>query len=206
MKRKTLLTVTVTSILLSAIICVSNLQAQGSSKTVRPGEEITVKIKNPGGQRAWVGIFRADDPDNNPISFSYLRDLQNNTFSVNAPKQVGKYQFRVFKEKGDSPVYKGDIIKVVQYSPTFTLSATTVKPNQTLTVTYSDEPKLTDAWIGFYRADDPDEKFISFIELKHLENRTYSVTAPGEKGIFNFRIFLDNGYIMVGKSENVTVS
>lgn len=205
MKRKAFLTVTVTSILLSAIICVSNLQAQGSSKTVRPGEEITVKIKNPGGQKAWVGIFRADDPDNNPISFSYLRDLQNNTFSVNAPKQVGKYQFRVFKEKGDSPVYKGDIIKVVQYNPTFILSATTVKPNQTLTVTYSDEPKLTDAWIGFYRADDPDEKFISFIELKHLENRTYSVTAPSEKGIFNFRIFLDNGYIMVGKSENVTV-
>ena len=205
MKRKALLTVTMTSILLSTIICVSNLRAQDSSKSVRPGEAITVKIKNPGGQKAWVGIFRVDDPDDRPISFSYFRDLQNNTLSVNAPKQVGKYQFRVFKKKGDNPVYKGDIIKVVQYSPTFTLSATTVKPNQTLTVTYSDEPKLTDAWIGFYRADDPDEKFISFIELKHLENRTYSVTAPSEKGIFNFRIFLDNGYIMVGKSEEVTV-
>jgi hypothetical protein len=59
--------------------------------------------------------------------------------------------------------------------------------------------------MGFYRANDPNDRFVTFIELKHLTDRTYSVKAPPQKGDYHFRMFLDNGYTMVGKSVDVTV-
>ena len=192
-------------LLLGLLSIPSSLSAQGVPKSVRPGDAVTIVVQDPGGENAWVGLYRADARDQEPISFAFLRDLQNNVFSVNAPRDFGEYHFRVFKDRGYDLAYKGHTIIVEQYRPEFTLSGQTFRPYETITVTYTDGPLETDAWIGFYRADDPNDTFVTFIELKHLSDRTYSVKAPSEKGAYNFRIFLDNGYTMVGKSAEVTV-
>jgi hypothetical protein len=162
-------------------------------------------VRDPGGENAWVGLYKVDARDVEPISFAFLRDLKNHVFSVNAPRDLGEYHFRIFKDRGYDLAYKGHTLIVEQYKPTFTLSGQMFEPYETITVTYSDEPIETDAWIGFYRTHDPDDRFITFIELKHLGDRTYSVKAPPERGTYHFRIFLDNGYTMVGKSADVTV-
>ena len=192
-------------ILLGLLGISSGLSAQDAPKSVRPSESVTIVVRNPGGENAWVGIYKRNARDEEPVSFAFLRDLKNNVFSVNAPRDLGEYHFRIFKDRGYDLAYKGHTIVVEQYQPRFTLSGQMFKPYEPITVTYSDEPIETDAWIGFYRAHDPDDRFITFIELKHLSNRTYSVKAPPEKGAYNFRIFLDNGYTMVGKSADVTV-
>ncbi len=192
-------------ILLGLVSIPANLNAQGVPKRVRPGEAVAIVVRDPGGENAWVGLYRADARDEEPISFAFLRDLKNNIFAVNAPRDLGEYHFRVFRDRGYDLAYKGHTIIVEQYKPAFRLSGQTFEPDETITVTYSGEPSETDAWIGFYRANDPDDRFITFIELKHLSDRTYSVKAPSEKGTYNFRIFLDNGYTMVGKSADITV-
>jgi hypothetical protein len=192
-------------ILLGLLSISSSLSAQSAPKSVRPSESVTIVVRDPGGENAWVGLYKVDARDVEPISFAFLRDLKNHVFSVNAPRDLGEYHFRIFKDRGYDLAYKGHSIIVEQYKPTFTLSGQMFEPYETITVTYSDEPIETDAWIGFYRTPDPDDRFITFIELKHLGDRTYSVKAPPERGTYNFRIFLDNGYTMVGKSADVTV-
>lgn len=192
-------------ILLGLLSIPSSLSAQSVPKSVRPSESVTIVVRNPGGENAWVGLYKVGARDEEPISFAFLRDLKNNVFSVNAPRDPGAYHFRVFKDRGYDLAYEGHAIIVEQPKPTFALSGEVFEPYETITVTYSDEPLETDAWIGFYRAHDPNDRFITFIELKHLGDRRYSVKAPPEKGAYNFRMFLDNGYTMVGKSADVTV-
>ena len=192
-------------ILLGLLSIPSSLSAQSGPKSVRPGDAVTIVVRNPGGENAWVGLYKADARDEEPVSFAFMRDLKGNVFSVNAPREFGEYHFRVFKDRGYDLAYKGHTIIVEQYRPEFTLPGRVFDPYEMITVTYTDEPSETDAWIGFYRADDPNDTFVTFIELKHLSDRTYSVKAPSEKGAYNFRIFLDNGYTMVGKSAEVTV-
>jgi len=192
-------------ILLGLLSISSGLSAQSVPKSVRPSESVAIVVQNPGGENAWVGLYEVNARDEEPISFAFLRDLKNDVFSVNAPRELGEYHFRIFKDRGYDLAYKGHTIIVEQYNPTFRLSGQVFNPYETITVTYSGEPLETDAWIGFYRADDPNDAFVTFIELKHLTDRTYSVKAPPQKGAYNFRMFLDNGYTMVGKSVDVTV-
>ena len=192
-------------ILLGLFSIPSSLSAQSVPKSVRPSESVTIVVQNPGGENAWVGLYKVDARDEEPVSFAFLRDLKNDVFSVNAPRELGEYHFRIFRDRGYDLAYKGHTIIVEQYNPRFRLSGQVFNPYETITVTYSGEPLETDAWIGFYRADDPNDAFVTFVELKHLTDRTYSVKAPPQKGAYNFRIFLDNGYTMVGKSVDVTV-
>ena len=111
-----------TLILLGFLLIPLSLSAQGAPKSVRPSESVTIVVQDPGGENAWVGLYRTNARNEEPISFAFLRDLKNNVFSVNAPRGLGEYHFRVFKDRGYDLAYEGHTIVVEQYKPTFTLS------------------------------------------------------------------------------------
>ncbi|HBA85067.1 MAG TPA: hypothetical protein DCZ95_13325 [Verrucomicrobia bacterium] len=56
------------------------------------------------------------------------------------------------------------------------------------------------SWIGFYRADAPNNEYISYTFLKNLTDCKYDVQIE-EPGQYNFRLFMDEGYAPTATSE-----
>jgi hypothetical protein len=177
-----------------------------STTRVRPGENISVTFSGfATTDSGWIGFYREGADDRAFLSWRWLRDLTNQTFTVQAPKELGAYNFRIFRDIGFTRLGLSASVQVVQYTPTFSLTRTNFLPNEQIVVSYSDAPIFHDAWIGFFKADAEDRNFGAWTYLKGNTSGTFTVTSPWEPGQFNFRIFLDMGYTRVGISENITV-
>ena len=177
-----------------------------SPDTLNPGKPITVTFsREEYGPQAWIGFFKAGDPDGSYREWSYLKDFKSDSFTVIAPKELGKYDFRIFQDAGYIRVAISHPVLVVQYQPVIKLLKLDVYPGEKISVTYGDPPIFQDAWIGFYQEGSPDNGYRSYSYLRDLKDSTYTVDAPKELGRYNFRIFLDAGYVLVGVSESVKV-
>lgn len=175
--------------------------------SVRPGEAIQVIAS--GYQEtasSWVGFYKAGAADTSYISYRYINQLTDGVYSVIAPKELGNYEFRFFRDDGYTKTGTSSTINVIQYTPSFFLNVTQVEPNEMITVSYSGAPVFADAWIGFYQTGAEDTVYRSFQYTGGVDSGTYSVIAPDLPGSYEFRLFLDFGYTRIGISSPVLVT
>jgi hypothetical protein len=72
-----------------------------STTRVRPGENISVTFSGfATTDTGWIGFYKEGADDRAFISWRYLRDLTDQTFTVQAPKELGSYNFRIFRDAG----------------------------------------------------------------------------------------------------------
>jgi hypothetical protein len=173
---------------------------------VKPGRKITVSLgEAPFPPGCWIGFFREDGGNNSPISREKLGELKEGTYVVEAPKEPGKYNFRVFPDGGYDLLAASKPVEVSQYRPIINLQAPFAFPGDRITVIFSEAPELYDSWIGLFNEASGDNSALAYKYLRDLPDNTYTVDAPPMPGRYNFRIFLDSGYTLVGTSMSVEV-
>ncbi len=90
--------------------------------------------------------------------------------------------------------------------PVLSVGAGPVPGGEDLTVTLTDGPGATWAWLGLFKAGDLDINFVAFHYIGDgVTDTTWTVPAPDEPGDYEFRLFLDTGYELIATSGAVTV-
>jgi hypothetical protein len=81
-----------------------------------------------------------------------------------------------------------------------------VNPGDEITVTYSGAPGFELDWIAMYKVGDPnEEEYDMGYYLAGKKSGTLIFTAPDEPGDYEFRLFEDDGYTDIARSNVVTV-
>jgi subtilisin len=90
--------------------------------------------------------------------------------------------------------------------PQLTVSATTVAPGASVTVTLTNGPGGTYDWLAFALTTAPNHTYYRYTLVgAGVTTRTWTITAPTTPGSYEFRLFLNNGYVRAATSPTVTV-
>jgi len=90
--------------------------------------------------------------------------------------------------------------------PTLTVSATTVAPGATVTVTLVNGVGGLYDWLSFAPVSAANSSFVTFVYIGgSTTTRTWTVTAPATPGPYEFRLFLNNTYTRTATSPTITV-
>jgi hypothetical protein len=90
--------------------------------------------------------------------------------------------------------------------PGLTVSATTALPGGSITATLTNSPGGSTDWLGLAPVGSPDTTFLQWVSVgAGVTNRTWTVTMPATVGLYEFRLYLDNGYTVSARSPAVFV-
>jgi subtilisin family serine protease len=90
--------------------------------------------------------------------------------------------------------------------PSLSVSATTVAPGSTVTVTLTNGLGGLYDWLSFAPVSAPNSSFVTFVYVGGgTTTRTWTVTAPSTPGSYEFRLFLNNTYTRTATSPVVIV-
>jgi subtilisin len=90
--------------------------------------------------------------------------------------------------------------------PALAVSATTVAPGQTITVTLTNGLGGLYDWLSFAPVTSANSSFVTFVYIGGgTTTRTWTVTAPATPGTYEFRLFLNNSYTRAATSPPVIV-
>jgi subtilisin len=94
----------------------------------------------------------------------------------------------------------------INIAPGLAVSATSIAPGGSVTVTLSNGSGGGLDWLAFAQTSAPNTSYISFVYVgAGVTSRTWTVTAPTTPGTYEFRLFLNNGYTRASTSPTVTV-
>jgi hypothetical protein len=95
---------------------------------------------------------------------------------------------------------------IVAPPPSLTVSASTVAPGETVTVTLSNGVGGFYDWLSFAPVSAGNTSYLTFVYIGGgTTTRTWTVTAPSTPGTYEFRLFLNNSYTRTATSPPVTV-
>jgi hypothetical protein len=205
---KTIATLLTLSLLIVGTFPITTLSGQTilTGSTVRPGENISVSTTGfAETNNSWVGFYKVGASDTVYTSYAYIRNLTDGIYTVKAPKDLGNYEFRFFKDSAYIKTGTSTTISVIQYTPTFLLNKSSVVPNEEIILNYQGAPVFENAWVGFYKVGADDKIYTNFKYTKGDAQGTFSVKAPMTTGEYEFRMFLDSAYTKIGESSRVIV-
>jgi hypothetical protein len=103
---------------------------------------------------------------------------------------------------GASPTVPFDIIA----APVLAVSTTTATAGTPITVTLTNGAGGSADWLGFALSSASNFSAIQYVYVgAGVTSRTWTVTAPSTSGTYEFRLFLNDGYIRAATSPPVTV-
>ena len=82
-----------------------------------------------------------------------------------------------------------------------------LNPDETMTVTWTAPPNSSvNDWIGLYLVGSPDSAYLWWQYTNGTTTGSYTVPAPDQPGQYEFRYFLNDGYTLATRSNEVTVT
>jgi subtilisin family serine protease len=91
-------------------------------------------------------------------------------------------------------------------APILSVSSTAVVPGGTVIVTLTGGLGGATDWLAFAPSTAGDTTYLQYVYVgAGTATRTWTVTVPGTPGTYEFRLFLNNGYIRAATSPTVTV-
>jgi len=182
-----------------------------SATTVAPGGGGTVTLKNgAGGTFDWLSFAPVGAPDNSFTTFVYVgAGVTTTTWTVTAPATTGPYEFRLYPNNGYTRTATSPTVTVQaggSPAPVLTVSATTVAPGGSVTVTLTGGAGGMFDWLAFAATSSPTTIYLQYEFVGNgVTTRTWTVTAPTTPGTYEFRLFPNNTYTLAAKSPTVTV-
>ena len=180
-----------------------------------PGENITVTFSGtPGNSTDWIAIYPESAPsDRSWISWKYTNGLRSGSLSFNAPDKPGRYNFRMLANDGYTLLATGNTI-IVQTAPppppppgqVSVSNPANAKPGQSIAVTFSGAPGNKTDWIGIYPESAPsDRSWLSWQYTNGSRSGSMTFKAPDQPGKYNFRLFENDGYKLLGTGNTIVV-
>ena len=110
-----------------------------------------------------------------------------------------------------SPTPGGGLSGALTFSvvppPTLTVSATSVAPGASVTVTLSGGLGGSTDWLAFALSSAPNTSYVQYTYVgSGVTTRSWTVTVPSTAGTYEFRLFLNNGYTRAATSPPVVVA
>ena len=110
-----------------------------------------------------------------------------------------------------TPAPGGGLSNAVTFSATppavLTVSATSVAPGASVTMTLTNGPGGAQDWLALALAAAANTSYVTFTYVGGgITTRTWTVTMPATPGAYEFRLFLNNSYTRAATSPVVTVS
>jgi hypothetical protein len=149
-------------------------------------------------------------PNSPSIQWIYTNGNTSGTWAITAPTTGGSYEFRYFLQDGYTLATRSATITVGGSSGgtyTLTPSVTTVAPGGSVQVSWtapSGRP-ATD-WVGLYTVSAPNSPSIQWTYTNGTSSGTWTISAPTTTGSYEFRYFLQDGYLSAARSATFTVS
>ena len=109
-------------------------------------------------------------------------------------------------QAGNSTMVSQVVVVENRRGPTLTVSTSTVAAGEQLTVTLTNGPGGDKDWLSFAETTAPDTSFPQWTYVGGgVTTTTWTVTAPAMPGTYEFRLFLDDGFVRAATSSAVTV-
>src|SRR5262249_37172733 len=91
--------------------------------------------------------------------------------------------------------------------PSITVNTTTVAPGGSVTMTLSNGPGGPFDWLALAATGALSNNYLQYVYVgSGVTTRTWTVTMPTTPGTYEFRLFLNNGYVRAATSPTVTVT
>ncbi len=183
-----------------------------NATSVAPGGQVTVTLTNgPGGSSDWLAIAAAGAPNTSYLQWTSVgAGVTTRTWTVTLPTVGGPFEFRLFtsgySRAATSPQVAIDPALSPQ-PPALTVSAASVAPGASVTVTLANGFGGTSDWLALAASGAPNTSYVNWTYVgAGVTTRTWTVTMPTTSGTYEFRLFLSNGYTRAATSPIVTVS
>jgi subtilisin family serine protease len=179
--------------------------------TATTGEAVTVTLADsPGGAQDWLSLALVGSPANSYVAYTYVGDgVSDRTWTVNMPDTEGEYEFRLFLDNGYTQAGVSVPVSVEESEPavaTLTPGTTTATTGEAVTVTLADGAGGAQDWLALALVGSPANSYVAYTYVgAGVTDRTWTVDMPNTPGVYEFRLFLDNGYTQAGVSAAVTV-
>jgi nitrous oxidase accessory protein len=160
-----------------------------------------------GGSGDWLAFAPTTAANSVYTQFTYVgAGVTTRTWTVTAPSTAGTYEFRLFPNNGFTRAATSPPVTVTAPSPTLTVSATTVAPGASVTVTLSNGPGGAWDWLALAATTAPNTSYVTYTFVGGgVTSRTWTVTMPSTPGTYEFRLFLNNGYTRAATSPPINV-
>ncbi len=189
---------------------------------LQPLEELTVQFDGFSDRDApWIGLLPADadinKPDSYDITYAWVSDLKNKTWTLKMPRAEGQYKIGIFRDNDDdSVIIVSDVITTKHLPVSINLQKTAYAQAEKIPFTIDRKPvDGHGAWVGMVPADTQDSfdsHDIAYIWVDNLNNLAGNFTAPNKNGSYKLGLFLDNsddmplGFSAPFSVGNVTVT
>jgi hypothetical protein len=118
---------------------------------------------------------------------------------------VGTAQVTVFTPAPGGGT-SGSLTFTIQTAPILAVSTTTAAPGASVTVTLTGGLGGPNDWIALASTSAPNTSYITYTYVGNgVTTRTWTVTMPQQTGTYEFRLFLNNGFVRASTSPTVTV-
>jgi hypothetical protein len=206
--KKKLISLSVFILMLFAFATVGHAASLSPSSTsVKPGQTVTVSYSGASGlASSWIGMYETGAGDGSYMTYVSIHTATSGSVQFTMPTKPGNYEFRIFAGGAYSKIGTSAPVSVVEFQPTLSLSSTSLKPGQKVTVSYSGASGFPSSWIGMYSSGATDGSYMTYASIHTATSGVVEFTAPTTVGNYEFRIFKDGGYTKIGTSVQFAVS
>ena len=183
-----------------------------SATNVAGGAAVTVTLTaGYGGTYDWLALAQTSSPTTSYVQWTYVgAGVTSRTWTVNMPATAGDYEFRYFQNNSYVLTAKSPTVTVTAPPPsatTLTVSATSVAPGASVTVTLNGGLGGSTDWLALAATTAPNSTYLQWTYVgAGVTTRTWTVNMPSTAGTYEFRYFLNNGFTLAAKSPTVTVT
>jgi len=186
-----------------------------SATAVNGGDSVTVTMSDgPGNNGDWLALAAVGAPDNTYLEYIYVgAGATSATWTVDMPDTAGDYEFRFFADNSYTRLATSPTVTVATSDPeppqslALTVSASAVNGGESVTVTMSGGPGNSLDWLALAEVGAPNTSYVQYIYIgAGATSATWTVNMPTTPGIYEFRLFENNGYTRLATSPSVTVA
>lgn len=181
-----------------------------SASSVSVGQSVTVTLHDGyGGSTDWVALSAIGAPATQVLWYAYVgTGATSGSWTVPMPLTAGQYEFRLFPNNGYTSVATSPPVSVLApaTAPSFTVSAMSVAPGDSVTVALHDGYGGSADWVGLAATGAPPTEVLWYAYVgSGVTTNSWTVAMPSAEGQYEFRYFPNNGYTIVARSGAVAV-
>jgi hypothetical protein len=163
-----------------------------------------------GGATDWLALASTSAPDTSYLKYVYIgAGVTTRTWTVTMPSTPDTYEFRLFPNNGSVRAATSPAVTVAgsPNPPTLSVSATSVAPGATVTMTLTNGFGGAGDWLALAATSAPDTSYLKYTYIgAGVTTRTWTVTMPSTPGTYQFRLYPNDGYVRAATSPTVTVT
>jgi subtilisin len=182
-----------------------------SATSVPGGTAVTVALTGgAGGATDWLSIARVGASEvGGAVQWTYVGEgVTSRTWTVAAPQTAGQYEFRLYLNNNYARAATSAPVAVTAaVPPVLSVNTTSTIGGGAVTVTLANGSGGASDWIALAAVGASPLSYLQWTYVgAGVTTRTWTTTMPVAGGVYEFRLFLNGGYVIAAASPPVTAA